>query len=239
MIKQANDLRRRDTTNGPFFAVLRTRPDAALFGRLDVEAMAWSLGANDVLIPETCGNFWLGLNDQIAFGRPDVIDRYVRLDVKAIVEAGADMHPETVLMWHLRAEGIAARGLHFDNAKRVFSVGRPLDPRKGDRVCNELDGYGLVRDCSDRTILSGNVQRLCQRHPHAILVETDVSAADRKKCEDHPHELQTNPDALRHAHKQEVRKKALRKRHEEEEQERAERREAAAFDKILEGTLGR
>ena len=83
-----------------FDCVIKYRSDIDNFDKLIIPS---SLSGNTVYIPK--GSDWCGgVNDQIAYGNPDSMLRYSSVvnNISKYLAQGINIHPETLLAWHLR-----------------------------------------------------------------------------------------------------------------------------------------
>ena len=108
----------------PYDAVVKFRPDivadrlpefADVVAHDEVDAMV-------VHVPNHSS--WGGANDQVAVGCPAAMARYFALHdrLDEHLEKGCRLHPETLLQFHLNAEGIRVA---------TFNYGYSLDPSRG------------------------------------------------------------------------------------------------------------
>ena len=96
--------------------IVRNRTDIILSGPCNYEQ--YDVSERAVFIPS--GNdYWTGINDQFAFGNPEVMRDYFKLylSMQKYYDEGCRFHPESLLKYHLDRQGIKIVRLPITNRK--------------------------------------------------------------------------------------------------------------------------
>jgi hypothetical protein len=102
--------------DGAYDIYIYTRSDSCLSGDLDVRKILKKLDKYDLLVPKN-GHWREGINDQFAIGKSAAIKIYldVYTNLNKYIVDDVLFHPETLLKYHLRANGIKVGYLELDN----------------------------------------------------------------------------------------------------------------------------
>lgn len=93
-----------------------TRPDSCLNGNLNLSEVLERLDKFDLLLPKN-GHWRNGVNDQFAIGKSAAMKTYLDVykNLKKYIDDDILFHPETLLKFHLKSNGIKIGYLELDN----------------------------------------------------------------------------------------------------------------------------
>ena len=102
--------------DGTYDIYIYSRPDSCLSGDLDIGEILKKLDKCDLLIPKN-GHWREGVNDQLAIGKSAAMKIYldVYTNLNKYIDDDVLFHPETLLKYHLKANGIKVGYLELDN----------------------------------------------------------------------------------------------------------------------------
>ena len=111
-----------------------TRPDSCLNDNLNLSEVLKELDKFDLLLPKN-GHWRNGVNDQFAIGKSAAMKTYLDVynNLKKYIDNDILFHPETLLKFHLKSNGIKIGYLELDNQllraenTLIFDTGKKIE----------------------------------------------------------------------------------------------------------------